>query len=371
MNAHHGAVYGDITLNDISMTRADFQKHCYYIRAIDTNRSNLTVCETLLYAAQLCHEGPYRDLCRMVNACIDSMGLNAVRDYRCSTLSTDHQKRVSLANALMKRPAILFLDDFTSGLDCASTNDICATLAKITKERNIITFFSIPKPSPQVFETFDEIMVLSEGRLAYAGSRSNAENYFGELGHPPPRNTNPADHYIELVNVGDAERLEMIFKKWKQTEHDALQLTEHTTSSSTINEKEMFQTNPILDEEELTVVDPSTRIQNSKYILPLFKEFEVIFNKWKQTEHDAIQLTEKTTSSSTINEKEMFQTNPILDEEDLTVVDSSTRRQNSKYILPLFKEIEVVFCRQLTFSSLGVSLFPYYNQSIHSSFFRI
>ena len=54
--------------------------------------------------------------------------------------------------------------------------------------------------STRLFEKFDPILTLSNGRLVYAGSKDDAQEYFSRLGHPFPLQMNPAEHFLDLVN---------------------------------------------------------------------------------------------------------------------------------------------------------------------------
>jgi hypothetical protein len=44
----------------------------------------------------------------------------------------------------------------------------------------------------QVYQGFDEVMVLSKGREAYTGNVKESVPYFESIGYPLPPQTNPA-----------------------------------------------------------------------------------------------------------------------------------------------------------------------------------
>ena len=79
---------------------------------------------------------------------------------------------------------------------------------------------TIHQPSSQVFEMFDRLMLLAEGRLAYIGTTSGAESFFQSAGFKCPRNYNPADHYLKAlaINLGEEskcrQRVEKICKEF-------------------------------------------------------------------------------------------------------------------------------------------------------------
>lgn len=60
---------------------------------------------------------------------------------------------------------------------------------------------TIHQPSSQVFQLFDRIYLLAEGRVAFCGSPSAAEGLWDSVNRPLPQNFNPADHYIATLSV--------------------------------------------------------------------------------------------------------------------------------------------------------------------------
>ena len=67
---------------------------------------------------------------------------------------------------------------------------------------------TIHQPSSQVFELFDRLMLLAEGRLAYLGPTTVAEGFFQSVGFQCPRNYNPADHYLKVLAIAPGEESE-------------------------------------------------------------------------------------------------------------------------------------------------------------------
>ena len=231
MQAHNGQLTGKIILNGVPLNRDVFKSKCFHVPQFDKNWMHLTVNETLMYAARLSPSAVTADnmqhagdgkastttiITRAVDDAIVSLGLYDAKDTYCSNLSGGQQRRLSLAVALLNKPSVLFLDEVTSGLDSAASDNICRVLRKLSNEKNLIIICTIHQPSLKVFERFDEIMLLSGGRLAYAGDRVLAEKYFTSIGHPLPPNENPAEHYLDLLNsnFGSLEKIEAILKKW-------------------------------------------------------------------------------------------------------------------------------------------------------------
>lgn len=77
---------------------------------------DMTVKEYLRYRAELKGESPKR-IRRRVGEAVEMCQLDRVLRQVIGNLSAGLRKRVALADALLLRPRILFLDDFLAGLD--------------------------------------------------------------------------------------------------------------------------------------------------------------------------------------------------------------------------------------------------------------
>lgn len=60
---------------------------------------------------------------------------------------------------------------------------------------------SIHQPRSSIYALFDDIALLSEGKMMYYGEASKLVDYFASLGHVMPENFNPADFALDLVSV--------------------------------------------------------------------------------------------------------------------------------------------------------------------------
>jgi hypothetical protein len=60
------------------------------------------------------------------------------------------------------------------------------------------------------------VMLLSKGRVAYVGEASTACDYFDSIGYTLPPNTNPAEHFLDIVNAdfSSNEEVDRILDQW-------------------------------------------------------------------------------------------------------------------------------------------------------------
>ena len=60
---------------------------------------------------------------------------------------------------------------------------------------------TIHQPRSEIWDLFDNVILLSRGSPAYAGSAKDCLPYFAKLGHEMPPFTNPAEYLIDVVSV--------------------------------------------------------------------------------------------------------------------------------------------------------------------------
>jgi ABC-type multidrug transport system ATPase subunit len=100
---------------------------------------------------------------------------------------------------MLINPSLLILDEPTSGLDATAAYRLLLTLGTLAqKGKTIVT--SMHQPSSRVYQMFDSVLVLSEGRCLYFGKGSEAMAYFESVGYSPSFPMNPADFLLDLAN---------------------------------------------------------------------------------------------------------------------------------------------------------------------------
>jgi len=99
---------------------------------------------------------------------------------------------------------LLFLDEPTTGLDSFTATSVCDLLKRLAKSgRTIIT--TIHQPNSDIFDNFDKLMLLAQGRTIYFNDASKSVEYFASIGRPCPHMSNPADYFMAIMSKESLE----------------------------------------------------------------------------------------------------------------------------------------------------------------------
>ncbi|KAF1931515.1 P-loop containing nucleoside triphosphate hydrolase protein [Didymella exigua CBS 183.55] len=202
-----------------------------YVIQQDILLPTLTVRETLTYAAQLRLPASVTQAERkqLVEEVIAELSLKEAAETRIGNhahkgCSGGEKRRTSIGVQLLSNPSVLWLDEPTTGLDSTSAYQVIKTLQNLARQgRTIIV--TIHQPRSEIWSLFDNVILLTRGSPAYAGSAKDCLDYFAKLGHEMPPFTNPAEYLIDVVSVDNRskeaeavaeERVQRIKAAWRQ-----------------------------------------------------------------------------------------------------------------------------------------------------------
>ena len=93
------------------------------------------------------------------------------------------------------------LDEPTSGLDSTAAHEVIQLLKNVATGGRVV-IMSLHQPSTQVFALFDQVLLLARGKQIYQGPPgTSALKFFASLGYPCPEFTNPAEHFLDVINT--------------------------------------------------------------------------------------------------------------------------------------------------------------------------
>nr|XP_028599423.1 ATP-binding cassette sub-family G member 2-like isoform X1 [Podarcis muralis] len=232
----HG-LSGDVLINGAPQP-ANFKCISGYVVQDDVVMGTLTVRENFQFSAALRLPKTVREQEKedRINQILKELGLTKVADSKVGTqfirgISGGERKRTNIGMELITDPAILFLDEPTTGLDASTANAVLLLLKRMARQGKTI-IFSIHQPRYSIFRLFDKLTLLAAGRMLYHGPAQNAIEFFKSSGYECEPYNNPADFFLDVIN-GDSTAVAS--NKTGEIEID--NIDEHISRDQTLAEK--------------------------------------------------------------------------------------------------------------------------------------
>ncbi|MBB6461648.1 ATP-binding cassette domain-containing protein [Flammeovirga kamogawensis] len=139
-----------------------------YIAQDDLLIEELTVFQNLFYNAKLCFKDmSEEELTNKVTEVLESLGLDriahlVVGNVLNKKISGGQRKRLNIALELIREPAVMFVDEPTSGLSSRDSENVIDLLKELSLKGKLI-FVVIHQPSSDIYKMFDKMWLLDTG----------------------------------------------------------------------------------------------------------------------------------------------------------------------------------------------------------------
>ncbi|KAG0042543.1 hypothetical protein BGZ83_000345, partial [Gryganskiella cystojenkinii] len=178
-----------------------------YVAQKNDLMETFTVQEILTFAAKmrLPRSMSDQDKIARVYAVMQELNLTHIKDTKVGGtftrgISGGEKRRVIVAEELLSSPSILLLDEPTSGLSSTDALNVVKVIKGLSaKGRTVIMV--IHQPRSDIYELFDDLLLLSQGTVVYFGKAQSASAYFEGLGYECPIGWNIADYLLDLVSM--------------------------------------------------------------------------------------------------------------------------------------------------------------------------
>ncbi|KAL8687527.1 MAG: hypothetical protein Q9218_006329, partial [Villophora microphyllina] len=115
-------------------------------------------------------------------------------------VSGGEKKRVSIAEAMITRASTQCWDNSTRGLDASTALEYVESLRTLTNMAHISTLVALYQAGESLYDLFDKVILIDEGRCLYYGSTENAASYFENLGFERPARWTTADFLTSVTD---------------------------------------------------------------------------------------------------------------------------------------------------------------------------
>jgi len=177
---------GKILINgyDIFLEKEKIEGVIGYVAQDDLLIEDLTVYQNLYYNAKLCFKGmSEEELDRKVIDVLTSLGLDRIKDLKVGNvlnkkISGGQRKRLNIALELIREPAVMFVDEPTSGLSSRDSENVIDLLKELSLKGKLI-FVVIHQPSSDIYKMFDKMFLMDTGGYpVFYGNPVEALVYF-------------------------------------------------------------------------------------------------------------------------------------------------------------------------------------------------
>ncbi|CAI0420698.1 unnamed protein product [Linum tenue] len=244
-------VSGRVTYNGHDMHEFIPQKTSAYVSQHDVHMGELTVRETLAFAARVQGVGSLQDMLEelsrreeaasiipdpdiddfMKASATEGLASIVVTDYVLKILGLEgcadtlvgnemirgisggQKKRVTTGEILVGPVRAMFMDEISTGLDSSTTFQIVNSLKHQNHILNRTTIISLLQPAPETYDLFDDIILLSDGQIAYQGPCENVLEFFEHMGFKCPDRKGVADYLQEVTSKKDQKQY------WARRDH--------------------------------------------------------------------------------------------------------------------------------------------------------
>ncbi|CAA7402812.1 unnamed protein product [Spirodela intermedia] len=237
-------VTGEVTYNGHKLSEFVPQKTAAYISQNDVHVGEMTVKETLDFSARCQGVGSRYELLSelarrekdagifpeaevdlfMKATAMEGVESSLQTDYTLRILGLDicrdtivgdamqrgisggQKKRVTTGEMIVGPCRTLFMDEISTGLDSSTTFQIVKCLQQIVHLGEATILMSLLQPAPETFNLFDDILLISEGRIVYQGPREFVVEFFESCGFVCPERKGTADFLQEVTSKKDQEQ---------------------------------------------------------------------------------------------------------------------------------------------------------------------
>ena len=180
---------GSLTLNGVNVHESNSVKRLFgYIPQDDLLVEELSVFDNLFYSAKLSMDEPEEEIKVKVEKTLKNLGLYEIRHLKVGnplnkTISGGQRKRLNIALELIREPALLFVDEPTSGLSSRDSENVIDLLRELSLRGQLI-FVVIHQPSSDIYKKFDKVILMDTGGYQiFYGNPIEALVYLKELDH--------------------------------------------------------------------------------------------------------------------------------------------------------------------------------------------
>ncbi|KAL1802933.1 hypothetical protein ACET3Z_031580 [Daucus carota] len=237
-------VSGKVTYNGCELNEFVPQRTSSYISQHDNHMGEMTVRETLDFSARCQGVGSRYDMLvelsrreeeedikadpdidmYMKATSLEGQDVSLLTDYTLKILGLEdcadtvvgnemirgisggEKKRLTAGEMMVGPVRAYFMDAISNGLDSSTSYQIVNSIRQSIHILEGTAVISLLQPAPETYELFDDIILLSDGKIVYQGPCENVLEFFELMGFKCPERKGVADFLQEVTSRKDQEQ---------------------------------------------------------------------------------------------------------------------------------------------------------------------
>jgi ABC-type multidrug transport system ATPase subunit len=114
-------------------------------------------------------------------------------------ISGGERKRLTTAEILVGQQPVVFMDEISTGLDSATAYSVVRTFRSVVHNLQRTFLISLLQPAPEIIDLFDDLLLLTDGRVIYHGPVKGMLAHFRSLGFVCPTRKDPGSFLQEVT----------------------------------------------------------------------------------------------------------------------------------------------------------------------------
>ncbi|KAI8933384.1 hypothetical protein NX059_009999 [Plenodomus lindquistii] len=213
---------------------------------------------------------------------LDSMGISHTADTKVGDafvrgVSGGERKRVSIIETLATRGSVVCWDNSTRGLDASTALEWARALRSMTDTMGVATIVTLYQAGNGIYDLFDKVLVLDEGKQIFYGTREQARPFMEEQGFVCGDGANVAD-FLTGVTVPSERQIHPDYQnRFPRTNKELEQIYRQSPIKATMDQELSYPTSEEAKSNtqafcEAITLDKSKHLQKSSPMTVSFKE---------------------------------------------------------------------------------------------------
>ncbi|KAF3925429.1 hypothetical protein ABW21_db0200403 [Orbilia brochopaga] len=116
-------------------------------------------------------------------------------------VSGGEKKRVSIGEAIVTKASVQAWDNSSRGLDASSALEYVTSIRTLTNMTGMSTAVALYQAGQSLYDLFDKVLLIDDGKCCYFGSAENAKQYFLDLGFECPDRWTTSDFLTSVTDL--------------------------------------------------------------------------------------------------------------------------------------------------------------------------